>query len=95
MVRKDSVWSFVRGRACVVFRGRLWSCPFLDGPVIRCRDNFFLAVNIFPAIRRAVIFDVDFVTNGGHCVNRTVHTHIRVRIFVRRSAISINITFCE
>ena len=42
----------------------------LDGPVIRCCDNFFPAVNIFPAIRRAVIFDVDFVTNGGHCVNR-------------------------
>ena len=29
----------------------------------RCRGNFFPAVNIFPAIRRAVIFDVDFVIN--------------------------------
>ena len=66
IVSKDSVW------LCVVVRA--WSfvvVHLLDGPVIRCRDKFV------PAIRRAVIFDVDFVTNGGHCVNRiaAVHTH--------------------
>ena len=52
------------------------------------------------AFGRAVIFDVDFVINGGqdgHCVNRihigSIHTHSHTCIFVRRSA--INFTFCE
>ena len=44
------------------------------------------------AIRRAVIFDVDFMINGGHDLYISAvcrHT----RIFVCRSA--INVTFCE
>ena len=68
---------------CVVVRA--WSfvvVRLLDGPVIWCRDNCFPAVKMCPAIRLAVIFDVDFVTNGGHCVNRiaAVHTHTHIHL---------------
>ena len=46
----------------------------------RCRDHFFPAVKIFPAIRRSVIFDMDFVINvvTAWIVNigsRPIHTH--------------------
>ena len=53
-------------------------------------------MKIFPAVRRTVIFDVDFLIficgQNGHCVNRTpvyiasIHTHSHIRIFVGRSA---------
>ena len=88
----------VHGRLCVVVRA--W--PFvvvrlLDGPVIRCRDNFFPALNIFPAIRhnsqscdfRRGFRDKWWTLRESYIA--AVHTHSR--IFVCRSA--INITFCE
>ena len=56
----------------------------------RCRENFFPAVKIFPAIRKAVIFYVDFVINWSERSLRgsyisAVYTHIHIwAIFTKR-----------
>ena len=74
-----------------------------DQPLKRKRHFFCCTANKeiwhLVAIRRAVIFDVDFVINGeqdGHCVNgilyigsRPIHTLSHTRIVVHRSAINV------
>ena len=60
--------------------------------VYRCRDNFYPAVKIVPAMCRTVIFAVDFVLNVFRTVTAwivyigTGSIHPHSRIFVRRLA---------